>query len=297
MNTPEKRLQAKGFSPLMEAFKLTPVRKRRTKISLSPVKTPNIASGLARQNSMTFSTHTISKSPLHQYDIPTAALEFEEFSFWTPDGDLSQRYLTNAQEKALREYLHEKYNVVSFWYTLPLLLLGCEGGPPSEDSRPFTIAGAIAIWKSVEELNSFDPLWGDPADGDPLTSLDPEMANEIKELEIPSDEVILWLANDAFPDCTALSVLWDCLVVELPTTSDEEYRGRLETLPGSMLGLPLTLLFYNGPLPNTERRRRIVTPDPKVLAELVADETDYVNTDGKFYPGTMINSVDREGGT
>lgn len=300
METPQKKPLLKESPALMGGFKLTPIRKRRTKISLSPIKTPTTDTDTLspRRNSTSFSPSTKPEIPnpdVPHSDIPTSALEFEGFSFWGPDGTLGTKHLSREQDEAIRNFLCEKYNVISVWYAFPFLVLGCEGEPPSEDERPFTIGGALAIWKTVEDSYGFLPLFGTNGDGEPRMDIDPEMANKLQELEVPPPEVILYLANEVFPDCIALSILWDSLVVELPKTDDDDFHLRLQSLPRHLQGVPHILLYYNGPLPNTQRRRRVIAPKPPHLAEMIVDETDYVSTDGKFYPGTMLNSVDKSG--
>ncbi|KAK3934635.1 hypothetical protein QBC46DRAFT_347429 [Diplogelasinospora grovesii] len=98
------------------------------------------------------------------------------------------------------------------------------------------------------------------------------------------------------PTCGYLSFLWESLVVELPKTSDEDFAKRLETLPEGIEKAPFCLYYHNGPLPNTPRRSsRAVKPEPAELDNLVADEADYVRTEGKFYPGAMISSLNKSG--
>jgi hypothetical protein len=107
-------------------------------------------------------------------------------------------------------------------------------------------------------------------------------------------EVILYLADYVFPDCEALTILWDTLVVELPEASKEAFLNRLQGLPDSIDQCLIDVRYYNGPLPNTERRRRVVQHNPQDIKG-DCDETDYMQLDKKFYPGTMINSVNKEG--
>ncbi|KAJ4307535.1 hypothetical protein N0V84_012661 [Fusarium piperis] len=285
---------------LESAFVLTPTRPRRKRPSFSPVKTPRHQPTLSHRRSLTFTPGGIpraSPSPVRQphpvASVSTAALEFEEFSYWNEDGFLTNEHVTEPQRTALQIYLRQEYNVTDFLECFPFLLMGCEGGPPSEERRPFSIAGAIAIWKDASDFN-FKPIFGDLGQEDEI-NIDPTMLKGLVHLEVPSQEVILYLANDVFPQCEAISVLWDELVIELPATTDDQHRSRLYDLPSSIDGCPMLLLFHNGPLPNSERRRRVIKPQPRLHESEVYDDTDYVEVDGKFYPGTMISSVGKEG--
>ena len=87
-----------------------------------------------------------------------------------------------------------------------------------------------------------------------------DMLAKIILREIPLHEVFLYLADHVFDDCEALTILWETLVVELPTTDQQAFIERLESLPESILDCPIDVRYHNGPFPNTERRRRIVQP-------------------------------------
>ncbi|KAK1762517.1 hypothetical protein QBC33DRAFT_601374 [Phialemonium atrogriseum] len=239
-------------------------------------------------------TSVWSKDPPTEYNLAIAALEFEEFSFWGEDGSLDWGNASTEHNKALRKYLTLHYNVIIFHYCEPFLLLGCEGELPSKDKLPFSIAGMIAIWR-IDDNMKFRPLIGWHAEGEECLKIDPGMLDKMVEHEIPPNEVFLYLADHIFHDCIAISIIWETMVVELPLTEWNDFVRRLQVLPEGIEGAPFLLQYHNGPLPNTERCRSATTPTPKALESDVADETDYVKADGRFYPGTMINSTDRAG--
>ena len=278
------------ISPLTEGIQLSPIRKRRSRISYSPVKTPKAAPILERAKSMVFPRST--ETPTAQYDLPTAALEFEEFSFWGNDRSLSLSNVSAEHRKALHAYLSRKYGAIDFRYCEPFLVIGCEGGPPSEDERPFSVAGLVSIWRNADDMY-FRGRIGYGGEGDPI-EIDSGMLAKIVPLEIPPREVVLYLADYVFPDCEALTILWDMLVVELPKASKEAFINRLQSKPDRIDQCLVNVRYYNGPLPNTERRRRVFPPSPQDIKG-DCDETDYMRSDKKFYPGTMINSVNKEG--
>ncbi|KAK1766322.1 hypothetical protein QBC33DRAFT_116863 [Phialemonium atrogriseum] len=269
---------------------LTPVKRRRTRVSYSPVKTPKAVVLPARRKSMTLDNPV---TPIQESILSNAALDFEEFSFWGPDGSLSTANISTEYNNALKRYLNHHYNVVEILYCDHFLVLGCEGELPPDDKRPFSIAGCIAIWKTEDEVR-FDPHIGELGWGEPI-QIDPAIRDKLHQHQAVPDEVLLYLANYVFPDCEAISMMWDGLVVELPKTSDEDFAKRIQTLPMDIERAAVHLTFHNGPLPNTPRRALAVKPKPARLDTLVADETDYVQADGKFYPGAMINSIAKNG--
>jgi hypothetical protein len=103
--------------------------------------------------------------------------------------------------------------------------------------------------------------------------------------------VIIFLANQVFTDCIAITFMWDSIVIELPASENREYQERLKELPEDFERCAVDLVFHNGPLANTEAKmKRLTQPNPKVLGG-IADETDYVKSIGAFFPGTMLSSA------
>ncbi|KAF5599982.1 hypothetical protein FPANT_2885 [Fusarium pseudoanthophilum] len=284
--TPVQASPAKAHTARLETpYVLTQVPQRRTRPSFSPQKTPHQQPKLSHKTSLSLDLDQGEQSsPVPP--VATAALEFEEFSFRDSEGDISAKDVTKEQHMALCRFLFDQYNVTEIQESFPFLVLGCKGGPPAEDQRPFSIAGAIAIWMDAEEFG-FMPIVGYPGQGE-ILEIEDAIVNQVEYLQIPSQDIILHFAK-LWPDCLAISVLWTFLVVELPRVSDEEFVKRLETLPSGIEGYTegcyLNLMFHNGPLPYTERlTKRIVQLDPKDLENQIADDTDYVTKDGKFYP-------------
>jgi hypothetical protein len=54
------------------------------------------------------------------------------------------------------------------------------------------------------------------------------------------------------------------LIVELPATEQSIFAQRLANLPSGIAGAHFHLLYHNGPLPNSQRRRRAQRPKPEV---------------------------------
>ncbi|EON98243.1 hypothetical protein UCRPA7_6215 [Phaeoacremonium minimum UCRPA7] len=276
-------------APQITQLTLTPVKKRRTRPSFSPVKNPKVIAPSKRRHSTDAGEITTLPS---DPDIPTAALDFEEFSFIGADGDMRWKNVGDYK-KIFLEYLAENFGCSAVDYSMPFIVLEFHGDPPPEDQRPFTIAGAIAVWRSINDP-PFIPFLGEHGQAEEIT-LDDSICDMMQTRKMPPDEVILYLANHIFTDCEAISLLWNTLVIELPEMETKDYLARLETLPMDLIGSPHSLEYHNGPLPNTPRRSRAIKPKPAKLEGMVADETDYVHMDGKFYPGSMISSIDKNG--
>jgi hypothetical protein len=284
MATPQS--QAPKISALTSGVQLTPVSEGHARPSHSPIKSPAVSHPLKSSQSMFF-RGSKPRIPKATYDLPTAALEFEEFSYLGKDGSLAPSNVPLEYHDALAYYLQEHFDAEIIDRCEPFLVIGCKGDPPAEDERPFTVAGLIAIWRRSDDMELV-PIVGSSGNGEYI-DIDVNMLSQIRAREVPPREVILYLANKIFPTCQAISLLWETLVVELPTMSDEEFHNTLLTMPRRIKKASVMLTFHNGPLPGTDRRRRAIQPKPIDVND-EGDETDYVDKDGKFYPGAMIAS-------
>lgn len=283
MQTPRVR------RPHLSGITLTPIRKRRAKISMSPVRSPKMTSFLRNYVSMDLSSPIPSTADDSSVNIPTAALEFEEFSFMDPnDGWMESKNLTEDQHRYLFDYLGENFDVVEMAEDFPFLVLRCRGKAPPEDKRPFTIAGAIAVWQSNED-DFFKPFFGEDGEAEDI-EIEDEISHAMELLKVPPQHVIEYFAFTVFPDCSGIAVIYDTIVIEFPRTEKEEFAKLIQSLPRNVMNIPFQVRYWNGPLPNTERRKRDFQPRPSNIADLKVDETDYVNAYGEFYPGTMIQT-------
>ncbi|KAG4282107.1 hypothetical protein FPRO06_11010 [Fusarium proliferatum] len=198
--------------------------------------------------------------------MASAALKaIDDISYWDSDGFLTVKNISDDQRATLNKYLVERYRLVAYTQSLPFLVMECHGSPP--DDPPFPIAGAIAIWRDANDI-PFLPVVGDFAIGD-VIEVEDDIVDQIVWMEIPSKDIILYLAN-LWPECQAITFLWTTLVVELPLVSQEHYWERLQDLPGdlegSLNGCCYVLMFNNGPLPNAEiTRESELNPDPEQL--------------------------------
>ncbi|KAL8646470.1 MAG: hypothetical protein Q9226_006843, partial [Calogaya cf. arnoldii] len=75
-------------------------------------------------------------------------VEFESFSFCNDDGMFEQPSIEHI--KTLQIYLQETFAIYDMMVSGAWLVLFCDK-VPDIDSRPFTIAGSIAIWLSYDD--------------------------------------------------------------------------------------------------------------------------------------------------
>ncbi|KAM0362293.1 hypothetical protein HYE67_005827 [Fusarium culmorum] len=195
-------------------------------------------------------------TPIHRSPSDTS-LEFEEFDYWDRYGCLTGHDVTNDQHRALLEVLRKNYKTTELLETFPFLIIGCQGSPPDEDKRPFSVARAIAIWRDARN-SDMKHIVGDIGQGDDI-EVEDDLILQMDFLEVrgSSKNIILQLAN-LWPECEAICVLWDQLVVELPFVSQEEHCARLQSLPRDIGMSPYSLRslrFNNGPSPNSQGTR------------------------------------------
>ncbi|KAG5749705.1 hypothetical protein H9Q70_007650 [Fusarium xylarioides] len=153
---------------------------------------------------------------------------------------------------------------------MPFLVMECDGGPPHDP--PFSVAGAIAIWRDAKDFPFF-PLVGNFAHGDYIEVRD-DIADQIVPMEIPSKDIILHLAN-LWPDCQAITFLWEMLVVELPLVSVEHHVEQLQNLPSDIDGCSYILRYHNGPLANTENTESTCAPEFNPVLEKLFRASDH----------------------
>ncbi|KAJ6256136.1 hypothetical protein Dda_8971 [Drechslerella dactyloides] len=234
---------------------------------------------------------TLDKPPTlsEQTDLSCTALEFEEFSFWK-DGVLSANHISKDHHWALAEYLGRYFDAHYVFVTERVIAINYEKDNLEDRpyTRPFSIAGLIAVWQ---------PITG-PG----------EMLSFLAEFGFPGGR---WSAFNYQQSIRHSSTLTVCLqirmVVSLPEMSEEVFIKRLCELPKCVTGGILALEYSNGPLQDFEPLNPRQQPMPRTSDELlnqldeiskneaaVIDTTDYAKRDGKFYPGTMVCSINRK---
>ncbi|MCJ1411236.1 hypothetical protein MMC19_005324 [Ptychographa xylographoides] len=264
---------------------LTPLKtSRKKRPSFSPVKSHQPVPKPRTQSEIVQPKPAITWS---EVDVATASLEFEEFSFW----DAESQYMKNISSehtKQLLFYLARKYKVFDMQISLPYLILFCQDAIPLQDERPFSIAGCIAVWLKEGDAVPGDISIGDWGEGDEI-SLQEELALDLKVFHMPKDTTLLGVATQYFPDASFISFISHSLIVEYPKQDSQSWRSRLEKLPSGFRNIGVSLSFSNGPLVIAELKR-LKAPKPQSLADLQADDSDYVKSQGCFFPGVMLQA-------
>ncbi|KAK3343397.1 hypothetical protein B0T25DRAFT_554239 [Lasiosphaeria hispida] len=208
------------------------------------------------------------------------------------DGEMGFENMSAEDHQAATTYLSDKFGVYEFYICGTFCVLLCDDNTAVREGRlPILVGGVNALWR--EEMDGdFPPMIGDPACGREI-KIDRALIAAAEPLEPPLDQIIQGLATYVFTDCEAMTWLHGSLIVELPEMDKDEFLDRLNDLPSSIAYLPYNLEYHNGPLAKHEQRKRVVIPTPQHAEDKrAADETDYVNLDGRFYPGSMLYSID-----
>ncbi|KIX09744.1 uncharacterized protein Z518_00825 [Rhinocladiella mackenziei CBS 650.93] len=222
-------------------------------------------------------------------DVATASLDFEEFSLW--DHELHDQHLSAKHRAALSRHLSENFEVVELLITLPFLILRCNGAPPPPDKRPFSVAGCIAVWIGFDEpVPCFLP--GNTSTNDELEyeiKLEDRLAADLMPYGMPKADTLFDIVTRYFHGAIAVSLICSTLVVEFPEIDLESWKNKIAELPHGFQNSSVALNYSNGPLTNTEFGR-LKKPDPTYLASLQEDDSDYVQSQGCFCPGTMLSA-------
>jgi hypothetical protein len=276
------------ITPFVDALTLTPIRVKKIRPSLSPVKT----AAESKPNPQRFS-EVLAKNPSMlnaKYDIGTAALNFREFSFWNEDGHMLDENISDVHREALHRYLMVHYGVTAITISLPFLYLECYPSAPPENERPFSVAGAISVWIESGQQIDFCISVGERGEGERIKIAE-DLKDDLHQMRNPQEETLLSLARSHFRTAIAISFIWDAVVVELPKVDHLQFGDLLQELPEGFANANVSLEFHNGPLPYSAHKR-IVKPDPTFNGpDAIADDSDYVKEHGCFYPGAMVHAV------
>ncbi|KAK3341659.1 hypothetical protein B0T25DRAFT_522928 [Lasiosphaeria hispida] len=212
--------------------------------------------------------------------------------YFDEDGDMGKIKMSVENHQAATRYLRDRFGVDEFYICGIFAVLLCNNDTAIREGRlPILIGGLSALWRE-EQDGDFPPILGDPAYGGRIT-VDESLVTIPERLKPPKDQTIEQLATYIFTDCEAMTWINSCLIVELPKTDRDEYLDRLNDLPGRFTNVPWAIQYHNGQLAQHEQRKRVIIPTPqRTEDDRNADETDYVNLDGKFYPGSMLYSID-----
>lgn len=214
------------------------------------------------------------------------------------DGDKSFANISDEDHQAAIDYLREKFGVEEFNICGTFGVLWCDENTAIRAGRlPILVGGLCAVWRERHGPDFPPTFIGDVGYGGEM-EVDDSLLEVPDPCQAPPDEAIEGLARHVFTDCVAITWLFGCLIVELPKTDQESFLDRIQELPGRVANAPWHLQYHNGPLANHEQRKRVIAPTPQRKEDSRnPDETDYTQLDGKFYPGSMVYSIDEDRST
>ncbi|KAG8360666.1 hypothetical protein FVEN_g1411 [Fusarium venenatum] len=220
-------------------------------------------------------------TPIHRspWDV---SLEFEEFDFSDSVDASAGKEVSDDHYNALMEVLQKYYKATDVIESSLFLVIRCQDGPPDEDKRPSSVAGAIAIWTDATNFGDM-PFVVNLEQGDPI-EVEDDFADQMLYRKCPSEEVILYLAN-LWPGCEAIYELGNQLVVELPLVSLEEHLDRLQSLDKGIKMGSYIVRFYNSPLPNSQRTK---IRDIKQNLKKLLKSTDYDTCDLFIFDSSAV---------
>jgi hypothetical protein len=262
--------------------------RRRKRPSFSPTKTPT-APPEPRSQSETLKPKP--PAPGLGDNIATASLEVENFTFWDEDG-IWMKNPTGQEQRALLTYLWEKFGMIELQRSLPFLILWCKDGIPAQNKRPFSIGGCVAVWLDKDEPPPAELPIGDMGAIQDDLVMDRDIISGLRAFEIPTMRTLRRVSK-YFPGCIFVTYITCNLIIEFEKKDDEAWFEFLGTLPVGISdvnghgGVPIR--YHNGPLVATELKQGI-KPQPRYVNG-DEDDTDYIKSDGCFYPGVMQGTL------
>ena len=191
--------------------------------------------------------------------------------------------------KALNNYLKELYGAYKIDDYSPFLFLWCENGLPPPHERPFFIAGRIAMWLNKAESIPGDVFTGRWASSHSL-SIDDDLLLDLSPFHMPRNDTLLRIAVQYFPGASAISFVFETIIVEYPEEDERSWSGRFRQLPHYFYNTDLLLRYTNGPLATAEVKGLTCQQRDVLAGMLQADCSEYVNPRGCFFSGAMLQA-------
>lgn len=266
---------------------LSPVKNRRKlRPSLSPQKSNTLEQHLKRP-----ATVPPPSSPpafeLPVNDLQTAAVVWP-FSAWDEHKKELGR-LTEGEYEIVENYLSRNYSVLDIMQTSSMLVLRCAKIPPV-GSRPFLVAGLVAVWLGIDSPMPSDLQIGDLGNGKSY-KINADLAADLRPFRIPRVETLDKVGATLFPDAEHIMFLTDSLIIELPENDAKDHFARISKFPPFFDNSDLSIRYLNGPMIPAPHSR-LKTPKPQ-LYDAEFDDTDYLKKLGAFCPGAMLRSKER----
>jgi hypothetical protein len=221
---------------------------------------------------------------------PPMSIEFPQYDLeypFTYYNDENRRFqkLDDAQTVQLLQLLRQKFPVVAITPMFPYLVIECDKELPSEDERPFLVAGLIAVFTREEEPFPFGiDFIGVPGEGEEYQLPEP-IVTDLKEHHIPSLETLIYI-HKILPNAQYVSSYPTQILVECHQVPENEFGKLIQSAP-SHFG-ELFVGYVNGELIK-ECHGRAKTPNPTFI-DGEHDDTDYLRSEngGVLRPGVLL---------
>jgi len=221
-------------------------------------------------------------------ELPQHDLEYP-FTYYDDEKHRFQK-LDDAQTMQLLQSLRQKFPVVAISPMFPYLVIECDDELPSEDERPFLVAGLISVFTREEEPFPFGiDFIGVAGEGEEYR-LPPAIGNDLKEHHIPRLETLVYL-HKLLPYAQYISSYPTQILVECFELPDNEFGKLIEFAP-SHFG-ELFVGYVNGELIK-ECHARVKSPNP-ALVDGEYDDKDYLlpENGGFLRPGILLECKGR----
>jgi hypothetical protein len=218
---------------------------------------------------------------------------FSDFTLWD---DSNQKFRTTTAEeiKFIYESVQAEFpDVESVSVILPWIIVTMETFVPSENERPFTIAGLVAVFLLAGEPFPLGISELGAAGESPRLQLPHALKGRLRPYSIPGHKTFEYLFT-LFPRATHISYYPSYLLVELESEPEAEFFSRLSKLPTAIEGLPIN--YSNGLFLHTVASPPN-QPDPALGEyEVVIDDMCYLEAEngGALRPGVLLECVGME---
>ncbi|KAL8769646.1 MAG: hypothetical protein Q9209_004443 [Squamulea sp. 1 TL-2023] len=177
--------------------------------------------------------------------LPSNAITFSDFSFWSEEEGFTN--FSRENKNTLLRYTIENFSCGDIMACGTFLVLFCPVLPPIE-SRPFTIAGSVAVFIQEDDAVPADIHLGDFSGFNGLEVVfEDEVVKELGRWRLPSAETLLAVGR-GFKDVEAVTFLNFGLIIELRAQERDAYIEGLETRPTGIKGFPVSLNYHDGVL-------------------------------------------------
>jgi hypothetical protein len=94
----------------------------------------------------------------------------------------------------------------------PFLIQWCEHGIPTQNERPFSIGGCIAVWLNNDDVVPRDLSIGDYGGKEEELVIDEDIATDLRAFHLPRAETFCRISK-YFPGCISVSFLTHQLII------------------------------------------------------------------------------------